>query len=261
MLIEDFKKRYTSIPFAVYEQNYKEREGNGIFHLHREIEILLVREGYALLFLENREIKIKKGDIVFIPPFTPHRYKIPKDSYFSHRCICFDSSLLYNIDPKVSTSIINDSDAFKLINRAFDSYLEKKKGFELFIVGNLSLFFARLYEHNLIDSAKSAPSSFHKSVIDYIDKNYHENITSTDIANTLHINHSYFCRLFKKNFGSPFQKYLSSYRIEKSKSLLKNSDLPISEIALKVGFNSISYFTKLFKEEFSITPTEYRNKK
>ena len=64
MLIQDFKKRYTSIPFAVYGRNYKDKEMEGYFHLHREIEVLLVLDGYADLFLVDRHLTIKKGDII-----------------------------------------------------------------------------------------------------------------------------------------------------------------------------------------------------
>ncbi len=273
MLIEDFKKRYTSIPFTTYSRNYgnNKTEVDGIFHLHKEIEVLLVLDGEALLYLEDGNmITIKKGDIVFVPPFTPHLYKIPENSNFNHRCVCFDSSVIYdkalakNLEDKSLTpkTIINNEICFNFINEAFESYIKKNDGFELRIIGNISLFFAKLKEENLISPIiTSSSTSFHKTVIDYIDKNFSDNITSQDIAKILHLNNSYFCRLFKKNFGLPFQNYLSFYRIEKSKSLLRKTDLSVLEVALKVGFNSQSYYSKLFKNHYLLTPSEYRNKK
>lgn len=270
MLIEDFKKRYTSIPFAVYSRNYgnNENEMDGIFHLHKEIEVLLVLDGFANLHLEDSILTIKKGDIIFIPPFTPHLYKIPKKSNFSHRCVCFDSSIIYdksiakNLEDKcITPKIINNESCFNFINEAFESYTKKTDGFELFIIGNISLFFATLIKEKLMVSVETSDTSFHKTVIDYIDKNFSENITSKDIAKILHLNSSYFCRLFKKNFGLPFQKYLSFYRTEKSKKLLKNTDLSVAEISIKVGFNSQSFYSKLFKSHNALTPSEYRNQK
>ena len=117
---------------------------------------------------------------------------------------------------------------------------------------------SELMKKSLIEKSETPDTNFHKTVIDYVEKNLSKNITSTDIAKALHINHSYFCRLFKKNFNLCFQNYLALCRIEKAKSLLKNTDLSVSEIALKVGFNSISYFTKIFKKEVSLTPNQYR---
>ena len=96
--------------------------------------------------------------------------------------------------------------------------------------------------------------------MDYINKNYENNITSTDITTKLFINNSYFCRLFKKNFGSCFQNYLNMYRLEKSTVILKTTDLSVSEISQTVGFNSISYYSKLFKEIYGCSPSVYRKR-
>ena len=122
------------------------------------------------------------------------------------------------------------------------------------------MFFATLLEHGEIYH-KSSPSnkSIYYQIIDYIAHNFTSNITSAHIANALHMNNSYFCRLFRKNFGYCFQNYLCMYRIEKSKPLLKYTEQSISEIAYSVGFNSFSYYSKKFKEFTSLTPREYRN--
>ena len=94
--------------------------------------------------------------------------------------------------------------------------------------------------------------------MEYIFKNYSLDISSSKLAEELHINNSYFCRYFKKIFGCTFQNYLSNYRVEKAKTLLSNTDFTISEISQRVGFESFAYFSKNFKSITGTTPKQYR---
>ena len=133
-----------------------------------------------------------------------------------------------------------------------------ENGLELDVIGNLCMIFALLKQHKYIKSGIFQRKEICRNMIEYIDKNYVFPVTSADAAKELFISESYFCRLFKENFGQPFQKYLCMYRIEKSKNLLRTTDMSVSEIAAAVGFNSFSYFSKMFREFVSSTPLEYR---
>ena len=73
------------------------------------------------------------------------------------------------------------------------------------------------------------------------------------------MNNSYFCRLFKKHFHCNFSDFINNYRIEKAKLFLEDTSLPISDIAIKCGFNSFSYFCKIFKLSVGLSPSAYRS--
>lgn len=98
-----------------------------------------------------------------------------------------------------------------------------------------------------------------KNAINYINKNYKKNITLDEVANHVHLNPAYFSTLFKKELKISFKNYLNKIRIEESKISLKKPDKSILEIALEVGYEDQSYFTKVFKNITGITPKEYRN--
>ena len=68
----------------------------------------------------------------------------------------------------------------------------------------------------------------------------------------------YFCKMFKKITGLNFTDYLSRVRIEKSKDLLLNPNLRVSEIAFEVGFQSLTHFNRVFKRILGQSPTDYR---
>ena len=74
----------------------------------------------------------------------------------------------------------------------------------------------------------------------------------------VYLSPAYFSRIFKKETGATFNSFLNEVRIEKSKALLRNNDLKMVDIALMVGFESQSYFTKVFKKITGISPLQYR---
>ena len=83
-------------------------------------------------------------------------------------------------------------------------------------------------------------------------------LTLADLAAAAHMSESHFCRSFSAvTHMTPFS-YLQQVRIQKSCQYLKNSDLPVSRIALSCGFNDLSYYARRFRERIGCTPSEYR---
>ena len=97
-----------------------------------------------------------------------------------------------------------------------------------------------------------------RKTIDYVDLNYSNDLKIEDICSHLNLNKSYFCVLFKNETGYTFTKFLNRFRIEKSKQLLKDRNLSILDISLKVGFNNQNYFNTIFKKLTGKTPLQYR---
>jgi AraC-like DNA-binding protein len=95
---------------------------------------------------------------------------------------------------------------------------------------------------------------------DYVAGHFADPIRLEKIAQTLHVNPSYFCRRFKQTTGLTFVKYLSQFRIEKAKFLLHNHNLRVSEIAYEVGFETLTHFNRTFRKLVGYSPTEYRSK-
>lgn len=86
-------------------------------------------------------------------------------------------------------------------------------------------------------------------------------LTLDALAEHCGINKHYLCRLFQKSEQSSPLAYLRDRRVEAALSLLRTTDLPIREIGKRCGFESPSYFGKVFREYMAMTPQQYRNKK
>ncbi len=93
---------------------------------------------------------------------------------------------------------------------------------------------------------------------DYIQEHQTENLRLGHVAKAVNTSTFYFCKMFKKATGINFTDYLSRVRIEKSKNLLLNPNLRVSEIAFEVGFQSLTHFNRVFKKILGQSPSEYR---
>ena len=93
----------------------------------------------------------------------------------------------------------------------------------------------------------------------YIDEHFTENsLDLTKIAENVKVEPKYLSAYFKKHKNITLVKYITQKRIEYAKQLLKDTDLAINAIAIKVGFTDLSVFGKSFKRSENITPSEYR---
>lgn len=97
-------------------------------------------------------------------------------------------------------------------------------------------------------------------LIDYIDRNYAEEMSLKTLSDIFNLNSAYLGQLFRKTTGDMFSVYLNRIRIEKSKRLLEESHLKMGEIAAAVGFSNVQYFSNVFHKLVGIYPTDYKRK-
>ena len=104
-----------------------------------------------------------------------------------------------------------------------------------------------------------AYSGYIKSAIAYIVNNYDRIESLSEVADYVNINAEYFCRLFKAETGVTFNSYLTNYRIQKAVELLTKTELKVYEVAEKVGYSNLSYFSRVFKKVTGVNPFFYKN--
>lgn len=95
-------------------------------------------------------------------------------------------------------------------------------------------------------------------ILSYIKSHYNTKLSLHELSEQFFLNKNYICFLFKKFTGNTFSNYLVNLRIEKSKELLRTTNMPLQLIAEKTGFMDIYYFSKVFKSVSGIPPHKYR---
>lgn len=97
------------------------------------------------------------------------------------------------------------------------------------------------------------------TIYDYIHENYDKKPNVNEIAKIVSLSTPAFCRYFKKQTNMTFTEFVNNYRINQAKIFLLK-DYSVTEVCFQVGFESLSYFNKLFKQHTGETPTEFRKK-
>ncbi len=93
---------------------------------------------------------------------------------------------------------------------------------------------------------------------EYIARNYMRTLTLEEISRYVHLNASYLSIVFKKETGQNFSDYLTNYRIEKAKAMLRQGDMSIAAIGEAVGYADSKYFSRIFTRQVGLKPSAYR---
>lgn len=97
-----------------------------------------------------------------------------------------------------------------------------------------------------------------RTVCQYIDEHLSDELTRTELAGLVYMNPDYLGTLFKEELGISMTMYIQQRRLDQAKMLLRESEMPISKVAETVGYDNISYFSKLFRQKVGCQPGEYR---
>lgn len=95
----------------------------------------------------------------------------------------------------------------------------------------------------------------------FVQENLSGDLSLTSIVAEVHLNPSYLSRYYKQTTGQNLLEYIQSTKLHVALQLMKNTTLKLNEIAIRVGFESPSYFTTFFKRKMGLSPQEYRNSK
>lgn len=112
----------------------------------------------------------------------------------------------------------------------------------------------RLYEPR----ADAAYSAGVRRALDLIEERFAEPITLADVARAAAYSRCHFSKIFKEQLGTCFVNYLSRVRIRRAEELLARTEMPVTSVALEVGFNDLSHFERVFRAAHKLSPTKFR---
>ncbi len=115
--------------------------------------------------------------------------------------------------------------------------------------------------HNVSSKASEKSMDVIETAKEYIQNNYSKDISLDDVSRTVNISPYYFSKIFKEGTGEGFVEYLTGIRIEKAKELLTTTEYSMKEICSMVGYADPNYFSRTFKKNAGVTPTEYKEGK
>ncbi|MGE8080177.1 AraC family transcriptional regulator [Peribacillus loiseleuriae] len=255
-------------------------------HRHEYIEIVYVLEGSFLQEIKGKQVEMKQGDLCILDKNVTHSSLPLAASDVAVNIILtpefFDGIFMHLLsdDNYMSNFIINSlyskskthnylkhhvehGSTIKVIldNLLFEYFSSDTRSWAA-INGYLLILFTELSREN-IDNTGEFVKGEHKKVKDnilnYIRKRY-KDTNLKKMADYFHFHPSYLSSLIKKEFGKNLIDLLTEVRMSEACNLLKNTDMTIENIIFKIGYSNVSYFYKLFKKTYGVTPTEYKNR-
>lgn len=238
-------------------------------HLHVQLELVYVLEGKIQMTIQDMEYTFYKGDFILIFPNTIHSYS----SSFTMNAL--NNSVLTVISgvmlageylntlmnyrlrkPYIRSKNLHDDVVFamnalvKEMNDSKSLYVSK---------AYLQLILARtipsleLVKYQSLDSHDLA----HR-IVNYISLCFREPLSLDILATELGISRYYLSRVFSSKLNSNFNDYVNNIRVSYASTLILTTDMSITQICNDAGFNSLRTFNRVFKDNFHMTPSEYR---
>ncbi|MGN0335542.1 MAG: AraC family transcriptional regulator [Lachnospiraceae bacterium] len=250
-------------------------------HWHEEIELIVIQRGTGIVTVNLEPYEVEAGDIVFVLPGHLHSIECKEDAVMEYENILFKTELMRSMGDDYCNREFFQPMLAGLVNfppllhpklpcyeniasciRAIDDVCSKRPyGYHLAIKSYLFQIFYTLFRYYPVSEfhAKESKSLEKlKVVLTYIRENYSHPITIEEIAGECFYSKSYFMKFFKESMGTGFIQFLNDYRLNVASRLLMETDESILEIAEKTGFDNLSYFTRLFKRRYGVTPGQYR---
>lgn len=204
-------------------------------------------------------------------PFQPEHFQ--SETYVFHlnylganaTDICATRYLLplMNEEYTLPCHISPDHPAYASLNAIFSQinglYEETPPGYELAIKSCLlqAIFLLLPYGVSGKNQDTDSASEKLKTVLDYIHLHYADALSIKELAAQCYFSEYYFMRFFKKHMHMTVIEYLNNLRMEKAVELFEQGYTSIIEVSMSVGFHSLSYFHKVFREKFSMTPKQF----
>lgn len=253
-------------------------------HWHKAAEVVYPLNNDYSIFVNGKEFYLQEKDILVISPGDLH-YLDVKNRRGKRFFIQFDMSLFPSMqnDQLLKQFIFktrkfslqeNDHAKQKIYENALKlAYMDIKSMYahHLFCLARISdiVFVLLNYFKSIMDDDKSekheekmnrriSPLSKLDNAFKYIEENYNKDITLSDVSKACGYSDFYFSRIFKEATERNFNDFLNEYRLKKAETLLANPDISIAQAAYESGFNSLTTFSRVFRQVKGCTPSEYR---
>ncbi|MBQ9122920.1 MAG: helix-turn-helix transcriptional regulator [Lachnospiraceae bacterium] len=264
--------------FAIRHPRYTRLQ----MHRHNFFEIAFVAKGNVRFLFEKEEHLLPEGSFCIIAPSSLHDFFVADDDSVLYTISIRQSTFNTTFFPLLSKPDLLSS-FFRTILQKKDSsnYLlfftknptELKRYFRhilletnidddyngLRLIQHVYLLFSSLMRHNksYVQFYSEQASPEFALILQYIQHNY-RTVSLSFLADFFHYSEPHLCTLIKQNTGSNFSDLIRQLKLAHAIDYLINTNLRISEIAETIGYNSADHFSRVFREQYQMSPQKYR---
>lgn len=247
-------------------------------HFHSAVEVVLPIVGECVYVVGGEEYHVKPGELIIVPAGCKHSLSMGEH--------CMRDLLLYEMNGVFTMKEFGTfrqllakpvyltaehpccEEAHRLMTEVVRVYRAGGLLRNLHCYALLLEIYAILGEEYLANGASPAEMNvLHRQMtgedafnraLDYVNDNYMEDVTLDSLSTYAGFSRYTLSRMFRQYTGATFTQYLNKRRVTMAMELLSGTKLPVTQVALQCGFNSIATFNRVFREVKGCTPTQYR---
>ena len=244
-------------------------------HKHQRIEINYVKKGSCILHLDNESVTFREGETMIITSNVNHLFEAGSEgatlmqleflpdifSLFNLNVslkesnLSNTSALLFSEENRL-IKIVNNIRIVRTIQRIINELEVKSPHYQYLVVMYYAELLILIYRHMDEAYLPTCTNDSLRKAIAYIRLNYYSNINVKNVAEHIGISERQLRRMFSQHLNLSPLDYLNQTRINKAVELLRNTNMSIKEVCFQCGFQSPQYFSRVFKQQMSISPRE-----
>lgn len=268
--------------------------GSRSIHRHEFSELVIVFQGRSTHLTDEGSYQIAAGDVFVVPPGASHGYRTDPGECFSVVNVMFRFDrlklpffdlrqspgfrMLFELEPELNSlngkrfsphrHLSLDDQTLKVVLNAterLDAALNDTRAGHRFraawVFAELIALLSDYFSSFPLDTGEHSNLMRLCQVLDFMEKHYTEPIYIPDLAKMASMSGSNFYRVFTALIGTSADKYLTQLRLSHAEALLAGTDLPMSEIAERSGFDDSNYFSRIFRRNRGCSPRDYRKQR
>lgn len=283
--IDDTRQELTNhgssdFPFAYYHDVIDQYDIHSVdWHWHPEVELAYLESASICYHIDGRELTLSRGEGLFINSNVLHRLTTKTggtahDFVFSAEFVAPSGTRIYRdfVEPVIASGIpfvrIDNPACIERLEALHRAQASNSSTRDLDIHMCVEGIWRELYCTVRALGAKAAPSlqadlagRRMQLMLAHIQAHFGEPLTLGDIAAAAQLSKSGALRCFRAVLGTTPIAYLAEYRLGKAADLLSRGDMSVAAIARQTGFESTSYFCRMFKRKFGMTPLQFRSER
>lgn len=248
-------------------------------HSHSFYEILFCRNTCGAEYLVGSErYRLQKGDIILIAPGISHRPLLPEDMPEPYKrdviwlstefmeALCQSFPSIQERRPAYSTLLRTGGTGWETLGDLFHNGVweseNKRPGWEVAVIGNtihlVGLLYRAFVDHTTAPLKAEKPELLDQ-VLAYVEDHLSEKITLDEVAHHFFVSQSTISQTFRQKLGVSFYRCVTQRRLITAKALIEQG-VPLETVSQQVGFTDYSSFYRAFRQEYGISPRQYRKR-
>ncbi|MBQ7921899.1 MAG: helix-turn-helix transcriptional regulator [Clostridia bacterium] len=217
------------------------------------IDITIVLNGVMRYSLNDDEVELHAGDMIVFKKGDVRNRKEGSSAEYCSFNVLLDENDILPIFSGVLRNQVNEE--IKTLLCLYETYSTSYSGY----AEDKSRYCFLILYHTLYEMSKTPrENGYIVQIKQYIAEHIHEPITVSQVSKCVFLSPNYCNSFFKNHTGQNINEYIRKVKMAKAQSMIINTKDPLKEIAVSLGYKQYSYFTKVFTQEFHVSPAEYR---